>query len=73
MTDLAHIGKRVRTIREAQRPRVSQETLARELGVSWITISRLERGVGKKLDLDRLHNVADALGVTVDQLLEDAA
>lgn len=72
MTDLATIGKRVQKIRQTQTD-LSQEALARELGVSWITVSRLERGVGKGVTIDRLHDVASALGVTVDDLIQDAA
>lgn len=72
MTDLAKIGRRIQAVRQ-NRTSMSQEALARQLGVSWITVSRLERGVGKSLDLDRLHDVASALGTTVDELIRDAA
>lgn len=51
---------------------MSQTDLAIAIGVSWPTISRLERGVGKSLDIDRLHDVAHALGVPVEELLNDA-
>lgn len=50
---------------------VSQETLARALGVSVFTISRLERGIPKNVSLNRLVDVAEALGVPVDSLLEN--
>lgn len=72
MTDLAKIGKRIQQVRQSGTG-LSQEALARELGVSWITVSRLERGIGKTLDFDRLHEVADALGTTIDELLKEAA
>ena len=71
VTDLAKIGKRIQ--QQRKRSNLSQEALARELGVSWVTVSRLERGVGKTLDFDRLHDVAAAIGTTVDDLLRDAA
>ena len=69
---LKRVGNRVKAVRTEQ-GELSQEALAREIGVSWITISRLERGVGKSLDLDRLHDIARALRVPVEHLLEDAA
>lgn len=72
MTDLVTIGKRVQEVRQA-RTDLSQEDVARELDVSWQTISRLERGKGKKLDLERLREVAEVLGVSVDDLLGTAA
>lgn len=72
MSELVAIGKRIQSIRQT-RTDLSQEALARELGVSWITVSRLERGVGTSLNIDRLHEVADALGVTVADLIQDAA
>lgn len=73
MTTPATIGARIKQLRQAQRPKMSQEALARELEVSWVTVSRLERGVGKRIDTDRLHDVAEVLGVTIGELLEDAA
>lgn len=72
VSDLATIGKRIQEIRQSQTD-LSQEALARSLGVSWVTVSRLERGVGKGVTIDRLHDVAAALGVTVDDLLKEAA
>lgn len=72
MNDLKSIGSRVKQIRTT-RTDLSQEALARELGVSWITVSRLERGIGRGITINRLHDVAAALGVSVDDLIKDAA
>jgi transcriptional regulator with XRE-family HTH domain len=68
MGDLKTIGQRVKAIR-MERTDLSQTDLALAIGVSWPTISRLERGVGRRLDIDRLHDVARVLGVGVDELL----
>jgi transcriptional regulator with XRE-family HTH domain len=68
VTDVATIGRRVQMIRK-RRTDMSQTDLAVAVGVSWPTISRLERGVGKTLDLDRLRDVASALDVPVEELL----
>jgi DNA-binding Xre family transcriptional regulator len=37
--------------------------------VSWPTISRLERGVGQTVNLERLRRIAEALGCSLDELL----
>jgi transcriptional regulator with XRE-family HTH domain len=68
MSDLKMIGRRVQKLRMSQTS-LTQTDLATAVGVSWPTISRLERGVGRRLDIDRLHDVARALGVTVEELL----
>lgn len=68
VSDLKIIGKRVKDLRTT-RTDLSQTDLAIAVGVSWPTISRLERGIGRRLDIDRLHDVAAALGVTIDEIL----
>jgi len=42
---------------------LSQEQLAATLGVSVMTVSRLERGVVKDVTVSMLRRVAEALGV----------
>jgi transcriptional regulator with XRE-family HTH domain len=49
---------------------MSQTDLALAIGVSWPTISRLERGIGP-VDLDRLRDVAEALEVDLNELITD--
>ena len=51
---------------------MSQEELARALGLSVFTISRLERGVPKGLNVHKLYAVAAAIGVSPEDLLEAA-
>jgi transcriptional regulator with XRE-family HTH domain len=51
---------------------LTQEALARELGVSWITVSRYERGKSQPTT-NRLHLIADVLETTAAELLKDAA
>lgn len=67
----ATIGANVRRARRAAG--LSQETLARELGVSVYTVSRLERDATKRLSVDKLYRVAQALDVKPETLLEDVA
>ena len=52
---------------------LSQEELARKLDVSVMTVSRLERGVAKTLDVFALIRVAEAVGVSVAALLGEVA
>ena len=67
--DLADVGRRIQDVRQT-RTSLSQTDLALRVGVSWPTISRLERGVGQTLNLERLRQIAEVLGVTVDELLK---
>lgn len=62
------LGARIRALRTAQGYTI--ESFAQALGYSWITVSRYERG--KVLpDLERLHHIADTLGVPVTDLLDE--
>lgn len=62
-------GERVRELRK-DAGFVSQEALARQMGVSLFTVSRYERGASHP-DFDGLHRLADALGVPVERLISD--
>jgi transcriptional regulator with XRE-family HTH domain len=68
--ELEQIGRRVQDVRRA-RTDLSQTDLALAVGVSWPTISRLERGIGQSVNLERLRMIAEVLGVTIDELLYD--
>lgn len=63
-------GKRVRELRRASS--LTQEGLARELGVSIFTVSRWEQGRSKP-DIDGLYRLAHALGVKAADLLPGEA
>ncbi|MBA7646660.1 hypothetical protein ES703_54426 [subsurface metagenome] len=47
----------------------SQEKLAREAGISYNTLIKIERGGIKNPRLDTLIKLAKALGVSVDELI----
>ena len=59
-----HIGRKIERIRMLRG--VKQETLAAQLGITQAAISKMEQG--DKVSEDRLKQVADALGVTVDAI-----
>lgn len=62
---------KLRSLRERHEPPLTQEALARESGVTLGTIRRIER-VGSA-NSATLRKVARALGVTIDDLLEEAS
>lgn len=67
--DYQAIGTRIRRLRKAQG--LTQQTLAEMSNQEPSNISHIERGV-TKLSLPTLVNIANALGVTADDLLCDS-
>jgi len=65
--DMRALGERVLVLR--RRLELSQQALARQAEVDVMTISRLERGMKKRLEILPLARLAQALGVTTDHLL----
>ena len=61
------MGERVLLLR--RRAGLSQHELAKQAGVDVMTISRLERGTKKRLEVEPLARLAKALRVTADSLL----
>ena len=64
-----HIGEHIRSARKAAK--LSQENLARQAGVTMNLVSRLERGEIRDPHYSTLSGIADALGVSVTELLEE--
>jgi transcriptional regulator with XRE-family HTH domain len=65
------LGAKIRQLRQAAGYE-SMEAFAFDLGVSWITISRYERGVSE-ISVGRLDQIAKVLDVPVTHLLGDGA
>jgi transcriptional regulator with XRE-family HTH domain len=61
------LGERVLLLR--RRAGYSQQALARQAGLDVMTISRLERGTKKRLEVEPLVRLATVLGVRTDYLL----
>jgi transcriptional regulator with XRE-family HTH domain len=59
-----HIGRKIERIRTLRG--VKQETLAATLGITQAAVSKMEQG--EKVNEDKLKQVADALGVTVEAI-----
>ena len=68
--DMCAVGARIRSARE--RAKLTQEDLAAVLDMSPTHISVIERGV-KTPKLETLVNIANALQVSTDMLLQDVA
>ena len=64
-----HIGEHIRSARKAAK--LSQENLARQAGVTMNLVSRLERGEIRDPHYSTLSGIADSLGVSVTELLEE--
>jgi transcriptional regulator with XRE-family HTH domain len=65
--DMRTMGERILLLR--RRAGLSQHELAKHAGVDVMTVSRLERGTKKRLEVEPLARLAKALSVTADYLL----
>lgn len=63
------IGLRIKQARLARKPKVTQQQLADEVGVSRPAVTQWETGETKTLEGENLVRVARALGVSADWLL----
>lgn len=68
--DLQKLGHRVRFYRQGKGWTIT--ALAEKTGVSKAYISDLENGVAGKPNIQYVYSIAVALGLTLDELLEDA-
>lgn len=68
----SRIGERIRTIRESQSPRMSQEDLAVLLALKRTSVTNIERGQ-QKLTLDTLYRFCDRFGLEPQELLPSLA
>lgn len=68
--DLAKLGHKVRFYRQGKGWSIT--TFAEKSGVSKAYISDLENGVAGKPNIQYVYAIAVALGLTLDELLEDA-
>jgi len=64
------IGKRIRDLRT--RHKISLEKLAKYCGVTKSSVHAWETGLSKNIKLENLQMVAQAFGMSVDELLGDA-
>lgn len=60
------MGYKLREVRESRH--MTQEELAEKSGISRVTISAMENGVERNTTSRTLVKLAEALGVTIDQI-----
>src|SRR5258705_1678187 len=70
LIDLKKLGATIRFLRQGKNWALSD--LAEKTGVSKAYISDLENGVAGKPNIQYVYSIAVVLGVTLDELLEDA-
>jgi transcriptional regulator with XRE-family HTH domain len=61
------LAKRVKEYRKQKR--LTQQKLAEKTGLSFNTITKIEQGIGDSPTLKTLVKLADALGVSIDELV----
>ena|SRR5438093_13679436 len=62
------IGKKVKDLRILREPRMSQQSLAKELGLSRVSIVNIERG-RHRIQVHQIFDLARALGVNAHDLI----
>lgn len=60
------IGKNIKRLR--QQKKLSQEKLARLTDISLNTLTKIESGFTKRPSVQTIKKIADALGITIDEL-----
>ena len=66
------IGEKIKRIREAQSPRMSQEDLAKLLGLTRTSITNIENG-NQKLTLDTIYTLCERFSLQVQDVLPTTA
>ena len=61
---LCDLGKRIKTLRKEKN--LSQEKLAKEVGISRVTLSKLENGYFANVSIATLDNVLSILGYELE-------
>lgn len=64
---MTNIADNVRKARK--KAGLSQDKLAREAGVAYNTVVKIESGENKNPTIDTLRSIAKALGVSVDEII----
>jgi len=64
--DLSKLAKNIRKLRKKKN--ISQDKLSKLAGISHNTIIKIETGLIKNPKIETVQNIADALGVSLDEL-----
>jgi len=63
------IGDNIRKLRKKRD--ISQDNLARLANIPYTTLTKIESNVVKKPSVQNVAKIANALGVTIEKLIED--
>ena len=66
--DYGKIGANIRNIRETELKQTREE-FAEEIGISPITIARLENGTGRVTNVETFFKISEISGYTIEELL----
>ena len=66
---LSDLGKRIKTLRKEKN--LSQEKLAKEVGISRVTLSKLENGYLANVSIATLDNVVSILGYELELVVRN--
>ncbi len=66
---LSDLGKRIKTLRKERA--LSQEKLAKEVGISRVTLSKLENGYLANVSIATLDNVVSILGYELELVVKN--
>jgi len=64
--DLSKLAKNIRKLRKKKN--ISQDKLSKLAGIAHNTIIKIETGLIKNPKIETVQNIADALGVSLDEL-----
>jgi transcriptional regulator with XRE-family HTH domain len=62
------VGERIRLLREAQSPKMSQQELAEILGLKRTSVTNIEQG-NQKPTLETLYRICDHFGVEIGEVM----
>lgn len=65
-THKSEIGKKIKKYRE--KLAISQDTLSKKAGLAFHTVAKIETGATPNPTIDTVKKIADALGVSLDEL-----
>ena len=66
--EISLIGRNIKKVRLAQN--ISQDTLSKRANVAFHTIAKIEAGATPNPTIDTVKKVADALNVSIDDLMK---
>ena len=64
-----NLGKRIKELRNKDKPKISQDQLAKKANIPFSTLVKIEAGYTPNPSMETLIKIADAFGITLDELV----